>query len=379
MKNYLKFVILFVGILLLQNCSDSIEEPEIEKPENFVYSKPEQAYPGFVGEIVTINYRGVDVQVMKKDNEYIFQGDIIISHEELDNYEKKSVNSKSAVESGSVYRWPNNTVYYTINSGLPLQFRVTDAISHWEANTELTFIQRTFQSDYIEFIPDSGCWSNSIGKKGGKQEIGLATGCSVGNTIHEIGHAIGLFHEHTRKDRDDHVQIHWDNIITSPNNRIPNFQEYSLSTSTGVDIGFFDFGSIMMYGSYFFSSNGQPTITRLDGTTFDVQRIGLSSGDIQGVYYLYPAPPQPIEVSSYNGERWPRNSALSACTSQNTSMTYYFQKPNTWALAVGDIFYTDEYGTIFNGNNKWYKIGSRAYKISTSGAILQISNCGIQT
>ena len=304
MKNKFSIIKLFlvftIPLFLLQNCSkETTEEIEVKQLEILVDNNPEQAYPGFIGEIVTINFRGVDIQVMKKDNEYIFQGDIIISQEDLDEYSNKSSNSKSAVESGSAYRWSNKTVYYTINSSLPLQFRVTDAIAHWEANTALTFIQRTTQSDYIEFVAAGFCASNSIGKKGGKQSIFLGIGCSTGNTIHEIGHAIGLYHEHTREDRDSSVQINWGNII---NNQIegdfrPQFEQYNLitnATGTGQDIGVFDFGSIMMYPSDAFTNNGLPTITMLDGSTFTAQRTELSAGDIEGVNFLYsPLPPPP--------------------------------------------------------------------------------------
>jgi hypothetical protein len=35
----------------------------------------------------------------------------------------------------------------------------------------------------------------------------------------------------------------------------------------------------MMYGSFAFSKNGLPTITKKDGSTFSVQRNGFSVGD----------------------------------------------------------------------------------------------------
>lgn len=301
-------LVFIIPLFLFQNCSkESIEEIEAKQLETLIDNNPEQAYPGFIGEIVTINFRGVDIQVMKKDNEYIFQGDIIISQEDLDEYSNKSSNIKSAVESGSAYRWPSNTVYFTINSGLPLQSRVIDAIAHWEAYTALTFIQRTTQSDYIEFVAAGFCASNSIGKKGGKQSIFLGPGCSTGNTIHEIGHAIGLYHEHTREDRDSHVQINWANIINNPidGDFSPQFVKYNLitnATGTGQDIGAFDFGSIMMYSSNAFTTNGLPTIEKLDGSTFTAQRTGLSAGDKEGIFYLYPLPPIPsISGPDYMG------------------------------------------------------------------------------
>ena len=43
----------------------------------------------------------------------------------------------------------------------------------------------------------------------------------------------------------------------------------------------------MMYGSFSFSSNGQPTITKKDGSTFNIQRAGLSAGDKSGIDIMY--------------------------------------------------------------------------------------------
>lgn len=52
-----------------------------------------------------------------------------------------------------------------------------------------------------------------VGAVGGEQILNMGDGCQyVGLVLHEFGHAIGYFHEHNRPDRDDVVNIMWDNI-----------------------------------------------------------------------------------------------------------------------------------------------------------------------
>ena len=54
---------------------------------------------------------------------------------------------------------------------------------------------------------EHGCWSY-VGKQNGVQYIQLSRGCINERTIsHEVMHSIGFFHEHTRPDRDQYVQI----------------------------------------------------------------------------------------------------------------------------------------------------------------------------
>lgn len=62
---------------------------------------------------------------------------------------------------------------------------------------------------------NSGCWS-SVGKQGGRQSVNLQGNMclrnQIGTAIHELMHALGFTHEQNRYERDDYVEILWENI-----------------------------------------------------------------------------------------------------------------------------------------------------------------------
>ncbi|CAK8685516.1 unnamed protein product [Clavelina lepadiformis] len=176
-------------------------------------------------------------------------------------------------------------VSYSPNLNLEAICTIEEARREYEMRTCIQFVDRSTETDYIYFEPLSGCYS-SVGWIGGKQTVSIGSGCEKMAIVqHELMHAIGVYHEQSRTDRDNYVKIMYENVESGKEH---NFNSYSFDVVDDRRVPY-DYNSVMHYGDTSFSSNDQPTIITYDDAFQDVigQRRTFSRGDVTKINRMY--------------------------------------------------------------------------------------------
>ncbi|XP_054474000.1 zinc metalloproteinase nas-4-like isoform X2 [Anoplopoma fimbria] len=176
--------------------------------------------------------------------------------------------------------WPDAIMPYTISN--ELAHRRLNILSAFKMISDFTCIRfrpHTEEFNYLKFRDGKGC-ASFVGCQGGAQSLYYGSSCSVGNLCHEIVHALGLHHEHTRKDRDQYISVQWESVMPG--------KEGSFKVKDGNTLNLpYDLNSITHYGKYFFSENGSPTVLPKQSGTDMGQRTRLSDLDIERLNILY--------------------------------------------------------------------------------------------
>lgn len=154
----------------------------------------------------------------------------------------------------AVTPWPGGNVPYAFDSTVSAanQSAFVQACHDWEQVANVHFTPRTTETNYV--LVHSQQYNNSyVGMIGGPQDINLYNFNYEFIIAHEIGHALGLIHEHERSDRDTYITVNRTNVTSGMES---NFDIVPGSLNQGN----YDFDSVMHYGPTAFSSNGQPTM-----------------------------------------------------------------------------------------------------------------------
>lgn len=182
-------------------------------------------------------------------------------------------------------RWTNNTVVYQFDPSLPEASRTEflRATEFWQTNTSLRFVPRTNETNFLRItrlVPDEGLCFSNIGMQRGETLMRLADSCSLSTVTHEVGHAIGLYHEHVRADRDSYVAIDVSRA------QLDQQIQFNPQLAAAAESGPYDFGSLMHYTQFEFGRAGLPVLFTIP-RGISVREAKPTAGDLLAVSSLY--------------------------------------------------------------------------------------------
>ncbi|KAK1989106.1 hypothetical protein LZ30DRAFT_612401 [Colletotrichum cereale] len=160
--------------------------------------------------------------------------------------------------------WDGAEIPYILEN-LPhkLSGPIRDAMRQWEQSTCIRFVPKKDKKAWVNFKKrDDGCWAQTTGSPSSGEMIvnldlpnwwhvygsfGKDKGCADnGIPGHELGHVIGLIHEHQRPDRDQYLRILEDRIDPNKTDQFTIYQTADVSLP-------FDYNSIMLYDTKAFA------------------------------------------------------------------------------------------------------------------------------
>jgi len=147
--------------------------------------------------------------------------------------------------SGTAPLWTGGNVYYQFHASVSAQEKqaFVDATREWETFANVHFVLRTSQSNYIlvEEVAGLSGGQATVGMIGGQQAFKIGPNAWSRTVLcHELGHTLGMVHEHQRSDRDSYVTILTSNIV-------PGQEGNFVKLPTSQNLGTYDFLSILHY------------------------------------------------------------------------------------------------------------------------------------
>ncbi|KHN85503.1 Zinc metalloproteinase nas-37 [Toxocara canis] len=216
----------------------------------------------------------------------LFENDILLTLPQAHTLLKEEIIAKHKLAKITSGRGSWFLIILPLSNVTIWQGLIRKALNHVENETCIRFQENKDADDYIQFIRGSGCWSN-VGHIGGRQQISIGYGCdAIGIIAHEVLHALGLWHEQSRFDRDQFITLNYDNVYPGTQG---NFEKRSELTTDNMGQPY-DLGSVMHYGSTAFAIDySKSTIRTIDNNFQQTigQRKGISFKDAKMINLRY--------------------------------------------------------------------------------------------
>lgn len=234
----------------------------VDRSNAIVIQKPGESYEAYVHLPFEDEVRRVSYMVSKA-GDAIYQDDINLGNAYTvqrwsKDYEQQLKEGKMqilAARSDEAYKWPGGVVPYKISGKFNQATidAINDGINELNTKTNVQIIPYVKKShkDYVDIIKldndDPAGGSSAAGRQGKRQSLSLKNGAAKSTVIHEFIHALGIFHEQSRADRDDFVKVKMNNVAKEKKH---NFDKIG---SAELTFGRYDLGSIMHYDGFAFS------------------------------------------------------------------------------------------------------------------------------
>ena len=266
---------------------------------------------------------------------------------------------------GGVTLWPGGVVYYDFASDVAAEHQQAflDAARDWSTFAAVTFVRHVSEPNYVlvQNMPSGGGFS-AVGMVGGAQDFMIGPSAwNRGTLNHELGHVLGMVHEHQRRDRDLYVTINTANLMFGPDG---NFVVLTDSNDQGP----YDFDSVMHYSKNAFAiDTSQDTIDPLPAYAQYLNTMGnhfdrpLSPLDRQKMAVIYgPGPPQTgvVTNSQDSGPGSLRAAIYYAVDHPGTTITFNIPNSdpglanNVYTVQPSDVMTTLGAGTTIDGTTQ---------------------------
>lgn len=292
------------------------------------------------------------------------QGDIITETTNAARLQAQLQGSQSGIQPRFAYSpstlWPNRIVPYDFDSGVTAaqQAVFLAAMTAWQNSypgvTTISFQPRNGQAGYLHMVVANpgfvGGSTSSVGYNGGQVTMTVHSNAVATFLIaHELGHALGLWHEQARNDRDTYVTIATGNILNGYASQFAKASPQSI-------FGPYDYDSIMHYFACAFSVcdgvNGDPSCSCPSASCDTIQVVSpyntswacnigqqnhLSAMDQRSMAFLY-GPPNwvflyPLSGSTQSGAFQQPYLTMAQANSSTPSGSTLWVGPGTYSAA----------------------------------------------